>query len=104
MAIERRGETVTTEHGEAASVIGKSSLSARPQEAMSRAARSEGETGAGLREGMRCGAGQAPGCGGGTGAGAAGVLLWMAVRGEEWNLMSRDGTEGRMRADGGAWE
>ena len=105
MRSERGGETVATEHGEATSVMGKSSLlEASPQEAMSLAARREGETGAGAREGMRCGVGQAPGCGGGGGAVAAGMLWRVAVRGEEWNLMSRAGTVGRMRADGGAWE
>ena len=60
---ERGGETVRGErgetvHGEAASVMGKSSSlgrlrEARPQEARRRAASSDGDGGAGWREGMR---------------------------------------------------
>ena len=51
---------------------------------------------------MRWRAGQAPGCGGG--GGGAEVLWRVAVRGEEWNLMSLEGAVGLMRAEGGACE
>ena len=91
--------------GEASPVIGKSESEAgtRWQAARSRAARVAGEAGGteggAEPEGMRWGAGQAPGCGGGSG----GKRLWRKeVRGEAWKRMSSAGVEVLMSAEGGA--
>ena len=74
---------------------------ARLQAARSLAARVEGEEGGAGQEGMRCGAGQAPGWGGGRGGKR---LLRCEVRGEVWKRMFNAGVDVLMSAEGGAWE